>query len=387
MNAPDILFLCAALFLANHIVHHYFLEDALLTGSPELIPFIMLLLTANMNIAMTLYTVFKYALILMLAFKIALMLRPMKKSSALAAATTLAVLCVIALNFIRLPGVVTNVLLILTALGHTTLLLIKGTHKTHREAFELSIVAFFASILLGIGNGIYTLFIGTALYCLYLMTALYISVKAFHKRHLEQEERLNDLEHRFSRTVDFEARRRTSQMADQVEHIREKSQKDPMTKALNRHGILDEINTLINDSSVKIFSLALIDIDYFKEINDTKGHLVGDDCLKFLSYTVQNRNRKTDVLGRYGGDEFILVMPHINAPVALEISERLRAEVVQKSVPRFTLSIGIATYPFDGRSFKALFDVADKGLYVSKESGRNRASYTGNVPLLKSSDQ
>jgi diguanylate cyclase (GGDEF)-like protein len=190
---------------------------------------------------------------------------------------------------------------------------------------------------------------------------------------------LTELENRFERTVEFEAKKRTSVMADKIEHIREKSQKDPMTKALNRHGLTSEINNLIRDPAIKIFSIAIFDIDHFKGINDTKGHIVGDECLKFLSYTFMINNRKTDMLGRYGGDEFILIMPHINAPAALEICERMRGVIQSKSIPKFTISMGVATYPYDGRVFTSLLEVADKGLYKAKEGGRNRVAYDGNV--------
>ena len=94
-------------------------------------------------------------------------------------------------------------------------------------------------------------------------------------------------------------------------------------------------------------------------------------------------NRKTDLLGRYGGDEFILLMPHVNAPAAMEICDRLRIEVMQKSAPKFTISMGVATYPYDGKSFTTLLEVADLGLYKAKEDGKNKVAYKGNVPLIK----
>ena len=127
----------------------------------------------------------------------------------------------------------------------------------------------------------------------------------------------------------------------------------------------------------------MFDIDFFKTINDTRGHAIGDECIKFLAYTFMSNNRKTDMLGRFGGDEFILLMPHVNAPAAMEICDRLRLQVVQKSNPKFTISMGVATFPFDGRTFSELLESADQGLYRAKETGKNKVSYTGKVPILK----
>ncbi|MDK2867494.1 MAG: hypothetical protein PWP38_1809 [Clostridiales bacterium] len=251
--------------------------------------------------------------------------------------------------------------------------------KIDRELSEINIVGFIALLILSLSNGYYMLNVGAGVFCLHQLAELVIYTKHDKLERTSVSTRLAELENRFDRTVEFEAKKRTSVMADKIEHIREKSQKDPMTKALNRHGLTSEINNLIRDPSIKIFSIAIFDIDHFKSINDTKGHIVGDECLKFLSYTFMVSNRKTDMLGRYGGDEFILIMPHINAPSALEICERMRGLIQSKSVPKFTISMGIATYPYDGRAFTSLLEVADKGLYKAKEGGRNRVAYDGNV--------
>jgi GGDEF domain-containing protein len=140
------------------------------------------------------------------------------------------------------------------------------------------------------------------LYCIYQLSDIFIAIKHFNHSITIENKRLKDLDERFERSVDFATKRRTSHMNEKIDEIKEQAQKDPMTKALNRQGLVVEINRLINDSNSKIFSIALIDLDEFKAINDTKGHIVGDDCLKFLSYTIMVTNRKIDMIGRYGGD-------------------------------------------------------------------------------------
>jgi len=251
--------------------------------------------------------------------------------------------------------------------------------KLSKELLEVKTIGFIGILFLSLASSYYLITTAIGIIILHQIADIIVITKHDISERQSVKLRLQELEHRFDRSVEFEAKKRTSVMADKVEHIREKSQKDPMTKALNRHGLTSEINNLIRDTSVKMFSIALFDIDYFKSINDTKGHIVGDECLKFLSYTFMINNRKIDMLGRYGGDEFILIMPHMNAPAALEVCDRMRAIIQNKSVPTFTISIGIATYPYDGRSLTALLEVADKGLYKAKEGGRNRVAYDGNV--------
>lgn len=251
--------------------------------------------------------------------------------------------------------------------------------KAHKEVSEVNLIAFIGALILGLSDSYFMTNVGIGIICVNQIAELAIYTKILRDDQRDIKGRLVELESRFERTVEFEAKKRTSVMTEKIEHIREKSQKDPMTKALNRHGITSEINDLIRDPGVKMFSIALFDIDHFKGINDTKGHIVGDECLKFLSYTFMINNRKTDVLGRYGGDEFILIMPHINAPAALEICERMREMIQAKSVPKFTISMGVSTFPYDGKSFTSLLEVADKGLYIAKENGRNRVGYDGNV--------
>lgn len=152
------------------------------------------------------------------------------------------------------------------------------------------------------------------------------------------------------------------------------SQTDTLTEAYNRKGIMDLMEHLIENPNIKIFSILMFDIDKFKNINDTMGHPVGDKCLKTLSKIVRKNLRDGDYLGRYGGDEFIILLSNTDTVIALNIAERFRQCIQETENPHFTVSIGIATYPYNGKNNSELLEYADAGLYISKKNGRNRVS-------------
>lgn len=152
------------------------------------------------------------------------------------------------------------------------------------------------------------------------------------------------------------------------------SQTDSLTDALNRKGIMDQMERLVSDRNVKQFSMLIFDIDKFKNINDMLGHPVGDKCLKTLSQIARANLRDEDYLGRYGGDEFIILLPGADTETAFRVAERFRQRIQETDDPHFTVSIGIATYPTDGKNNRELLEYADAGMYISKEMGRNRVS-------------
>lgn len=128
-------------------------------------------------------------------------------------------------------------------------------------------------------------------------------------------------------------------------------------------------------------SLAVIDLDYFKLVNDNHGHLVGDIVLREVGQRLQNVLRDTDYIGRYGGEEFIVIFPETSLKDALNIAEKLRHLIVAKPVNienkdlRISASFGVATLKSVHKGYKDIFAEADKALYYSKSSGRNRVSY------------
>ncbi|MBM7660101.1 diguanylate cyclase (GGDEF)-like protein [Bacillus mesophilus] len=124
----------------------------------------------------------------------------------------------------------------------------------------------------------------------------------------------------------------------------------------------------------KLFSLIVLDIDHFKLVNDTYGHKVGDEVLKEFSEVVQSTIRKTDLFFRYGGEEFVLLLPDINSIEAHRIAEKIRVlfeNRVSVTGDYITISIGISEFPLHSASFDELFIFADRALYQSKENGRN----------------
>ncbi len=389
MEKLDLIAISAAFFLVNFLYHFYIAKSSESVNLTDLIPFLVIVGTSKLDVLYTDYSIFKIALIACMIYKVVLYLiggRIQNNTLLLFNVLVAIALMMIVVSKMVLPLVLINAGLIAVA---TSVIIIKlkilsaDNSKHNKEVVEVGFLGYIGMIALGIGNNHFNSFMGLAIIILYQLSELAVSLKYYRSASDNTNIRLNSLEQKFERTVEFEAKKRTAHMTDKVEYIREKSQKDPLSKALNRHGIVSEINAAITDSSIKIFSIAILDIDFFKAINDSKGHIVGDECIKFLSYTFMSHNRKTDFFGRYGGDEFILLMPHVNAPAALEICERIKKEIAIKSSPKFSISMGIASYPYDGRTFTELVEVADKGLYHAKEQGRNRVSYLGIVPILK----
>jgi diguanylate cyclase (GGDEF)-like protein len=126
-----------------------------------------------------------------------------------------------------------------------------------------------------------------------------------------------------------------------------------------------------------IFSVIIFDIDFFKPINDEYGHLVGDHVLKDMSELAKKTIRETDLLSRYGGEEFAIILPNTTAEQAYLVSEKLR-KVIEEHVILInpykiqrTISLGVMSYHYSISSFDDLIDKADKAMYKSKHSGKN----------------
>jgi diguanylate cyclase (GGDEF)-like protein len=124
----------------------------------------------------------------------------------------------------------------------------------------------------------------------------------------------------------------------------------------------------------------IADIDLFKHVNDNYGHDVGDQVIKQLAAVHQRLARTTDAVARFGGEEFVTICEETDAEGALLLAERIRAEFAQIAFQtrgqtvHCTCSVGIATFPDAGASWEELFKAADEALYISKRSGRDRAT-------------
>jgi diguanylate cyclase (GGDEF)-like protein len=131
-------------------------------------------------------------------------------------------------------------------------------------------------------------------------------------------------------------------------------------------------------------SLIMLDLDNFKHINDQAGHEAGDVALCMLADTLRAELRAVDTAARFGGDEFVIILPQAHTEGAILVAERLRARVEQMEVPGFgkvTSSFGVATFPNHASSRDTLVVAADRALYNSKNAGRNRVSVSELAPF------
>ncbi len=157
---------------------------------------------------------------------------------------------------------------------------------------------------------------------------------------------------------------------------------DPMTKLYNRRYFSELATTVVQlaKRSGLVYSVIMVDIDKFKRINDAYGHKVGDEVIIALAKVLKCNGRKSDIVSRWGGEEFVILLPQTKLDGAAEIAEKLRKNVERLQVfagednkISFTISLGVATVNFeDCPDVEAVINNADKALYVAKESGRNR---------------
>ena len=155
---------------------------------------------------------------------------------------------------------------------------------------------------------------------------------------------------------------------------------DPLTAILNRRAFMLEYEREVSRCKREQtgLALAIFDLDHFKDVNDTYGHLVGDQVLRQVADTLRASLRGHDVLGRYGGEEFALLMPGTDTSAAMAGTERARLAVGERpieagriSIP-VTVSAGVAVYGLDGSDWESLLRSADAALYEAKRGGRNR---------------
>lgn len=192
--------------------------------------------------------------------------------------------------------------------------------------------------------------------------------------------RYYELKKRFDSEVEKAVKEKTIHLQRAKDIVVEKNKTDELTGALNRRALMVTIEDLVLDKRVPKFVMMIFDLDKFKTINDTYGHNVGDKCLKTLAGIAKTTIRDYDYFARYGGDEFIIILPNASLREGILIADRFRKRVADETFePNFTLSIGLAAYPWDGEKFKDLNEVADKGLYAAKSKGRNCVQYAGTL--------
>ena len=158
---------------------------------------------------------------------------------------------------------------------------------------------------------------------------------------------------------------------------------DPLTGCYNKKEIEIFIDKLLHSYlryKKEPFSLIMIDIDFFKKINDTYGHLAGDKALKEMSRIVFELIRKSDFFGRYGGEEFLLVLPETKITGAMKLAKRIK-DAIENNVfefdnqqIKFTISIGVTSVGLND-DYESLIARVDEALYEAKHKGRNRIEY------------
>ena len=189
--------------------------------------------------------------------------------------------------------------------------------------------------------------------------------------------------------------------AAQVSRMRHTAEMDGLTRVFNKKHMEQTLNELVYQAACAAYdqrdgapggarhelSVFLFDIDNFKNYNDVNGHLTGDNLLVELATLVQRSIRKEDIFGRFGGEEFLLVLPHTSGDQAMLVAEKIRKLIASHPFPfgerqplgRLSVSGGVAAYPDDGLDGGAMLRRADEALYEAKKQGRNRVRPSAGV--------
>jgi diguanylate cyclase (GGDEF)-like protein len=162
--------------------------------------------------------------------------------------------------------------------------------------------------------------------------------------------------------------------ADEVSHT------DALTLLPNRRQIIGDLQreVIFSDRYGTPLTVSMVDVDHFKEINDTHGHPIGDEVLRRLAGELRDHIRYPDTIGRYGGDEFLIVLPHSTLKAATQQAERLCKHVRSLLIKpdgqeiRVTISLGVAQYRIHREDWQAFLARADAALYEAKNHGRNQ---------------
>ncbi len=173
-----------------------------------------------------------------------------------------------------------------------------------------------------------------------------------------------------------------------LQRIEELAMRDELTGVFNRRYLMETIRTEKHrcERTGGVFSICILDVDHFKRVNDTYGHLAGDQVLQAIASTAQGALRQTDYFGRYGGEEFALVLTGTVVEGAMITAERVRTRIAALEFPeigadlKVTVSIGIADLRANEET-EATFKRADDALYRAKEAGRNRCVIAAPAPF------
>lgn len=209
-----------------------------------------------------------------------------------------------------------------------------------------------------------------------LMRALDMGVNDYLVRPIDKNEMLARV------ATQIRRKRFGDRLSQAVQSSLELAITDGLTGLHNRRYMENHISTLVDDAAArgKDLSVLVLDIDYFKSINDTYGHQAGDDVLREFARRLRKAVRGIDLVCRYGGEEFVVVMPETNRGLAYTVAERIRERIAAlpfaitgrtREIP-VTISIGVSSFSPTIQTAEALIERADKALYAAKREGRNR---------------
>ena len=172
---------------------------------------------------------------------------------------------------------------------------------------------------------------------------------------------------------------RTEELKEATDQLEELERTDALTDIHNRYSIMKILDTEVDRAKRygNPLSIFMYDIDHFKRLNDTHGYRAGDDILYNLTKVVKDSLRDIDIVGRYGGEEFLVIMPSTILSDAIDVAQRVCETVSNhkfSQIKQLTISIGLVELGKD-ETMDTLFTRADRLLYKSKESGRNRVSF------------
>jgi diguanylate cyclase (GGDEF)-like protein len=227
--------------------------------------------------------------------------------------------------------------------------------------------------------------VGVALVAVDLIRQLFTmrTARRLYDRAVEDADRAQRLNLQLQ-AAQAELRSKNLELASANEQLTTLAGTDAVTGLPNQRNMSYQIDAEIERSrrTKRPFSVLFLDLDRFKRLNDTYGHLVGDEALREFSTVVKSTLRHIDVLGRWGGEEFVVLLPEATEQDAFLAGERVRS-LVAGHIYRLrgdglylTCSVGVATYPIDGHDRSSLVNMADHAMYVAKKLGRNQVRST-----------
>lgn len=213
-------------------------------------------------------------------------------------------------------------------------------------------------------------------------------IRSIRAKNRELEQRVNERTHELQQAQDLlqkanaDLKAKLEEIIALQQKVREQAIRDALTGLYNRHYLSEVLDIELSRAKRGAYSVAflLIDVDHFKNINDRYGHPAGDYALTTTAHAIHEHTRRSDIACRYGGEEFLVILPEITLEDAQHRAEQLRCHIQDLQVQhagqifQLTISIGVALYPLHGNSSDKLLSTVDAALYQSKQNGRNRVT-------------